>query len=225
MLDSLLRDVGRKQISQKQVLLILDALAGAQDPAIVARFPAALAICLHRGIELNSQELLGRYWESSPKRQNLEKLLLVSAGLFRKSGLVFPNVLQKIADILMAKHGDPMTAGALELSDGICVSITAMGRELGRYVTARQQTGSQRDSSVLEWSPDLQTCLDRLFSPKQKQLIYKRLTSAVMTKTEREYYSRVVKKKLQAIAHGDVQAIASRLAGKPGRSVELSARK
>ena len=74
-LNSILEASSQRQISEPQILLILDALAGAQDPALVLRFPAVLALCARRDIELNSQKLLGRYWESSAKRQNLEKLL------------------------------------------------------------------------------------------------------------------------------------------------------
>ena len=38
--------------------------------------------------------------------------------------------------------------------------------------------------------------LDLLFSEKQKELVFKKLRGQHLTKTEREYYSRVVKKKL-----------------------------
>ena len=54
-LDSLLRDSVQKKISNQQALVILDALAGADDPALVARFPAVLAICARKGIELRSR--------------------------------------------------------------------------------------------------------------------------------------------------------------------------
>ena len=75
-LDSLLKDSGQKTINENQILVILDALANADDVEVVARFPAVLAICARRGLSLNSQALFSRYWETSPKRQNLEKLLL-----------------------------------------------------------------------------------------------------------------------------------------------------
>ena len=74
-LDSLLKDSGQKTINENQILVILDALASADDVEVVARFPAVLAICARRGLSLNSQALFSRYWETSPKRQNLEKLL------------------------------------------------------------------------------------------------------------------------------------------------------
>ena len=50
-------------------------------------------------------------------------------------------------------------------------------------------------------NPDsLDVYLDRLFSPKQKELVLKKRDGQAFTKTEREYYSRIVRKKLSAIA-------------------------
>ena len=64
------------------------------------------------------------------------------------------------------------------------------------------------------WSTQLYMYLDRLFSPKQKDLVFKKLDGESFTKTEREYYSRVVRKKLEAIANKEVREIAETLAGK-----------
>jgi hypothetical protein len=89
-LDSLLKDSGQKTISESQIVIILDALASSDDTEVVARFPAVLAICARRGLALNSQALFSRYWETSPKRQNLEKLLLISAAIFDRQGLRAP---------------------------------------------------------------------------------------------------------------------------------------
>jgi hypothetical protein len=40
--------------------------------------------------------LFSKYWESSPKKQNLEKLLLISAELFDLEGIEAPQNLKKI---------------------------------------------------------------------------------------------------------------------------------
>ena len=100
-LDSLLKDPGQKKISESQIVIILDALASSDDTAVVARFPAVLAICARRGLALNSQALFSRYWETSPKRQNLEKLLLISAAIFSLQGLKAPQNLDNIAESLL----------------------------------------------------------------------------------------------------------------------------
>jgi len=53
--------------------------------------------------------------------------------------------------------------------------------------------------------------LSQLFSPKQKELFYKKLKGEDMSKTEREYYSRAVKKKVQALANSQLHSMAQRL--------------
>jgi hypothetical protein len=53
--------------------------------------------------------------------------------------------------------------------------------------------------------------LNRLFSPKQKELVLKRRDGQAFTKTEREYFSRIVRKKLAAIADDEVVALARNL--------------
>ena len=50
--------------------------------------------------------------------------------------------------------------------------------------------------------------LATLFPPKQRELVLKRFEGLPFTKTEREYYSRVVRKKLEAIADSRIHDIA-----------------
>lgn len=58
---------------------------------------------------------------------------------------------------------------------------------------------------------DLEYGLSQLFSRKQKELFLKKLKGEKMTKTEREYYSRSVKKKVSALANPDLHKLAARL--------------
>ena len=69
-------------------------------------------------------------------------------------------------------------------------------------------------TEMLQRSSEVNGCLDRLFSPRQKDLVFKKLNSQAFTKTEREYYSRVVRKKLKAIANSQVGYIATKLTQK-----------
>lgn len=57
----------------------------------------------------------------------------------------------------------------------------------------------------------LEFALSQLFSPKQKELFKKKLNGEPLNKTEREYYSRTVKKKVAAIANSDLHRLAKRL--------------
>lgn len=215
-LDSLLKDSGQKKINENQILVILDALASADDVEVVARFPAILAICARRGVSLNSQALFSHYWETSPKRQNLEKLLLISAAIFKKKNLKSPGNLDKIAASLKPKYGDLILSGEFQLSSGMIVSIQDLENYLNSYLSGRLQFRGNRDQIGYSESKTLNVYLDRLFSAKQKELVLKKRDGIAFTKTEREYYSRVVRKKLEAIASEEVGEIAKNLI--PGKA-------
>ena len=53
--------------------------------------------------------------------------------------------------------------------------------------------------------------LSQMFSPKQKELFKKKLEGLPLTKTEGEYFSRTVKKKLVALANPELHRMARRL--------------
>lgn len=53
--------------------------------------------------------------------------------------------------------------------------------------------------------------LNELFTAKQKGLLFKVLNHELLTKTEREYYSRTVKPRLRALKNEDLQSLAATL--------------
>jgi len=58
---------------------------------------------------------------------------------------------------------------------------------------------------------DLRFALSQIFSPRQKELVLKKIRGEKFTKTEREYYSRTVKKKLAALANPDLHRLAQQV--------------
>ena len=222
-LDSLLADSSQKRLTGSQATVILDALASSNDPALVVRFPVVLSICARNGVSLNSHALFSKYWESSPKKKNLEKLLLISGELFDLEGIEAPPNLKKMVRSLKAKYGSLQSERLLSLSSGMTIPIKDILNTLKDYTAriknaARESAGGASDgelkAEMLQRSPDLNACLDRLFSPRQKDLVFKKLNGQAFTKTEREYYSRVVRKKLKAIANSQVGYIAAKLTRK-----------
>ena len=57
----------------------------------------------------------------------------------------------------------------------------------------------------------LEYALSQMFSPKQKELFKKKLEGLPLTKTEKEYYSRTVKKKVVALANTELHRLAQKL--------------
>lgn len=53
--------------------------------------------------------------------------------------------------------------------------------------------------------------LDQIFSSKQKELFMKKINGKELTKTEKEYFSRTVKKKVLAMANQDLHAMSKKL--------------
>jgi hypothetical protein len=213
-IDSLLKDSDQKKISPDQVVIILDALAGAEDPALVTRFPAIVAVCIRKGIEINSQALFSRHWDSNPKRRDMEKLLLLSIWLLHRENIAVPENLEKTIEPLKSKNRALLSNDTVQLSSGVCVTITNMHETLKKYIFDSTDAKAAKIIAGARPSAQLSISLDRLFPPKQKDLIFKKLNAESLTKTEREYYSRVVRKKLKAIAMSEVRKIADALTGK-----------
>jgi hypothetical protein len=213
-LNSMLRNSVQKEISSEQALVILEALAGADDPAVVAKFPAVLAICACKGIELSSRDLFERHRKLSPKRQNLEKLFLISAWLFKLEKIETPKFLDKITASFQHKYRDLFTGEICQLSNGIKISTRDMHATLKAVTSEYRRSPGPEQRKVQPESAKLNTYLDRLFSPKQKDLVFKKLRQESFTKTEREYYSRVVRKKLEAIVDENLREIATTLTAK-----------
>jgi hypothetical protein len=58
---------------------------------------------------------------------------------------------------------------------------------------------------------NLEYCLAQVFSPKQKELFLKKLKGQKLSKTEKEYFSRVVRKKVKALANSQLHRLAQKL--------------
>ena len=77
------------------------------------------------------------------------------------------------------------------------------------YFVQAGETTKRRRKKLDEYS--LEYSLSHVFSPKQKDLFKKKLEGKPFTKTEQEYYSRTVKKKVVALANSELHALARKL--------------
>lgn len=96
--------------------------------------------------------------------------------------------------------------------------LTGVGKKLSsvRVVNTFKNYFKQAGTDFKEYVQmkddfDLEYALSQLFSKKQKELFMKRLKGEKMTKTEREYFSRSVKKKVLALANPDLHKLATKL--------------
>jgi len=203
----------RKKITENQIMKILEELASSNDPRLIEGFPVVLANCAQKGLILNIQTFLSRHGKKSRKRRNLEKLFLISSYLLSQEELEKPEGLDRIAESLKVKYGDLPLAEVVILEKGVSLSTERLRNALRRYTTdlVGSKYARRNEKTRQHRLFQLHLHLSTLFSPKQKELILKKLNGEPLTKTEQEYYSRVVKKKFEALANSGVRRIATTL--------------
>jgi hypothetical protein len=79
------------------------------------------------------------------------------------------------------------------------------------YFEKKAEKDRRRKEKYLEFS--LEYALSQVFSPKQKALFKKKLEGLPLSKTEQEYYSRTVKKKVVALANSELHSLSKKLLG------------
>jgi hypothetical protein len=139
---------------------------------------------------------------------------LVTFSFLKKEHLSLPPDAADHEMLLKTRRGDLGSRDVLDLGNGLSLQMKRLhdvfrqhrGTPPGIRTTVTPQ--DHRRSGTPHKS---HRNLRLLFAPKQEALILKRLNGEEFTKTEREYYSRVVKKKLRAITDHDLQQLASRL--------------
>jgi len=75
----------------------------------------------------------------------------------------------------------------------------------------KQAQAGLKDLCLVKEELGLEYALSHVFSPKQKELFLKKLRSEKLTKTEKEYFSRVVKKRVLALANPELHRLSQRL--------------
>jgi hypothetical protein len=92
---------------------------------------------------------------------------------------------------------------------GRVMSSDRLKSTFNNYFAQAQSKLSKLLSEKAEFG--LEYSLSQVFSPKQKELFLKKLKREKLTKTEKEYFSRVVKKKVLALANPELHRLAQRL--------------
>ncbi len=77
------------------------------------------------------------------------------------------------------------------------------------YFEKKAEKDKRRKEKYVEFS--LEYALSQVFSPKQKELFQKKLEGLPLNKTEQEYYSRTVKKKVVALANSELHSMSRKL--------------
>ncbi len=175
-------------------------------------FPLLLANTLERGL-FNYKEALKNF-KNSQERNDFRKLVLMSLALYKYLGLKF-SYSDKLynSNYFNKELFDKFLYRFKEKKDlkwtGKRFSSARVANTFKNYFKHAdlnfKDYGRMKDDFEFEYA------LSQLFSNKQKELFMKRLKGEKMTKTEKEYFSRSVKKKVVALANADLHKLATKL--------------
>lgn len=198
---------------KQNVNLTLADMVKSKDLRLWEGFPVVLANSAEK--ELFSYDRVNQYLKKPFDRNYLVLLIVMSLALYKVSNLKFPwmNKFYKSLSKDRKKEFNGFVE-RLKNNDNLQVANRAMSSyrlksTFNNYFSQTQSKLSDllsvREELKLEYS------LSQVFSPKQKELFLKKLKRERFTKTEKEYFSRVVKKKVLALANSELHLLAQKL--------------
>lgn len=193
---------------------LLARMSLSKDTRVLEGFPVVLANAWRHSRETVDLESAERSLKSDEDRRRFRELTRVSFVLFDWYGIAKgesrPRWLGE-DDLRECRerfaHGQTM-----ELADGRSLDPGRLRNTFVSYVLRSESERRERADEKRKFDEELRLAhfLSLLLTPKQKQLVKKKMQGEKLTKTEREYYSRIVKKKLKAIADPDVHRFAQK---------------
>ncbi|MCJ7681570.1 MAG: hypothetical protein MUP70_12650 [Candidatus Aminicenantes bacterium] len=191
---------------------VLAEVVKSDEPRLWEGFPILLARMLDNGgLDLAD---IDQYFESAKHRHQFQFLMDVSIALFRYRGLNYKLPYrasgQGFVDETNIKRFQSNFQDSEDIPyEGMRLSTSKLIEIFNHYNV--QQNRSVKDYLALKEDFDLEYALSQIFPKKQRELIFKKLRGERMTKTEKEYFSRSVKKKLIALANSDLHNLAMKI--------------
>jgi len=177
-------------------------------------FPVMLANASLRN-DLDFEKLKSQLSTPADKK-HLLSLVLMSCALY-KALEVNISWVQTLEASLSTVQREEIRALAEKIREDIDLSIidrTISSQRLKtsfkNYFIITSQTMLSEFLSIKD-EANLEYSMSQIFSARQRDLVFKKLKGEKLTKTEKEYFSRVVKKKLSALANPDLHRLAQRV--------------
>ena len=188
------------------------------DSRLLEGFPVAYESILNKQKHLEWENPKWNFAKtlSGEEHTKLLNLLLLTYLLFKLYGedksklMSTENVLSKLSsrwkDSLKSVEERFSHSDSVKLSDKVELSTERLKNQYRNYVVH----ATHKETDALKLSMELEFLLSQFFSPKQKEVLKKRLTGEELSKTEKEYFYRVVNKRLKALANTNLhQFVAS----------------
>lgn len=191
----------------------LARLAKGGDSRLWEGFPVVLANSAEKCL-FNYENALSQLKQPSDKSR-FNALLEMSLALYNVLELKF-SWARRLLNTLSprAKKDFDSFKGSLKRDAQFMVSGREMSAQrlkttFGNYF--RQSQSSLNELLSVKEELGVEYALSQVFSPKQKELFLKKLKGEKLTKTEKEYFSRCVKKKALALANPELHRLARKL--------------
>ena len=183
------------------------------DARLWEGFPILLANAGER-YQFDSDQVKQQLSTEEHKKQ-YHRLILLSAAVYAYYHLSF-SWLNKLKKTFSSDDKNRIKAWRNALAHDKAINRPDYGFDPERirglfelYYEQKVERDKRRKDRYEEFS--LEYALSQVFSPKQKELFLKKLDGEPLTKTEQEYYSRTVKKKVVALANSELHSLARRL--------------
>ena len=192
---------------------VLADMVKSADVRLWEGFPVVLANSAEKGL-LDYEDAKNKLSDNRDKN-NLDRLATMSLALYENLGLKF-NWTKKLQNELPSGWKGYLNEYLLRLrkNEDFNVGEKAMSPErlkvvFGNYYKYYDSKVSELLASKEQFG--LEYAMSQVFSPKQKELFKKKFNNEKLNKTEREYYSRAVRKKVQALANSELHNMAQKL--------------
>lgn len=147
--------------------------------------------------------------KKASEKKHFEELLSVSLSIYRQLGLDF-DWIRKLPGQYTGSRLQSDTAGNIRIGDHVMsmeklsslfkAYFHSQGKDLNDFLSTREEF-------------DLEYAMSQIFTPRQKELFFKKLRQEKLTKTENEYFSRVIKKKILALRNEELHGLAKKIIG------------
>lgn len=184
-----------------------------KDPRLWEGFPVVLANANQK--ELFSYRSLAHTLKTQSEKSQLDSLLVMSLAVYEFYNLKF-YWAKELLKSFPANYKNELDLFLKKLKNNedfkvnnVTMSAQRLKGTFNNYFNKSQSTLGGLLAEKTEFG--LECALSQVFSPKQKELFLKKLKGEKLTKTEKEYFSRTVKKKAQALANSDLHQLCNKL--------------
>ena len=197
----------------EDVNLTLADVVRSKDLRFWEGFPVVLATSAENG--LFDYNKVAAYLKKPFDKSLLAFLAAMSLALYKNLDMKFSwaAFLYSFLDLENKKEYEGFLT-ALEKDNDLNVGGHAMSAKRLKSVFNnyfRKETKGLHDLLSAKEEMGLEYAMSQVFSPKQKELFLKKFKGEVLTKTEKEYFSRAVKKKVLALANADLHRLSREL--------------